>query len=539
MILVLLGTNPYDFRRLLEAIDSYAESSEERVEVQLGYSTTIPVHAVYFRFLPNSEIEQKIRDARIVITQGGYGSIYECLKLEKRVIAVPRLKEEGEAQDSGLGQSELVRHLETQGKILALYDVADLPAKLKEAESFEPNLTIHNEVSPAISRICAPETRSGRKSGYNVFRNIDGLIFKNRLLEMTFFVTDRCNFKCKHCFLLDKLNTKKTKFLSVEEVQAMGKHIHSMQRVHIGGGEPLMRNDIADLVVSVAEDWNTQTICLPTNGSVEKNAVKVAQQFGTKSKKYLRFHFSLNALGEEMNDFSVHPKAFQLWEGTVKKVQENVQKFRNISLTVITTFNDFNQAKIDDLMSYIKNKVRPDDISFALVRGHKTYHPELDVKKFEEVNHQLHYESESHSPFIRAYRELIRKKIARYYRDPKFYVPCQSGKLRVVMSPEGDVFPCENLGYPEGPDQDRWKMGNIREFDYNIQNLLTSSPARAIQATIKNTRCHCHHGVDMSVSYQSTLKFKVEVALLGTKYWFQRLGTDGGRRGRSPVIKHL
>jgi UDP-N-acetylglucosamine transferase subunit ALG13/organic radical activating enzyme len=322
MILVLLGTNPYDFRRLIEAVDVYAGLSEERVEVQLGHSTTIPKHAIHFRFLPSNEIEQKIRDARIVITQGGYGSIYECLKLKKRVIAVPRLKEEGEAQDSGLGQTELVRHLETQGRILALYTVADLTEKLKEAESFEPNLTIQNEVSPAISRICGSAARLDRKSGYNVFRNIDGLIFKNRLLEMTFYVTDKCNFQCKHCFLLDKLNVKKTKFLSVEEVQEMGKHIHSMQRVHIGGGEPLMRNDIAELVVSVAQDWNTETICLPTNGSLEKNAVRVARLFGEKSKKYLRFHFSLNALGKEMNDFSVHPKAFQLWEGTVKRVQE-------------------------------------------------------------------------------------------------------------------------------------------------------------------------------------------------------------------------
>ena len=112
MVLVLLGTNPYDFRRLIEAIDTYAESSEDRVEVQLGNSTTLPKHATYFRFMSHSEIERKIRDARIVVTHGGYGSIYECLKLKKKVIAVPRLKEEGEALDSGLGQTELVRYLE-------------------------------------------------------------------------------------------------------------------------------------------------------------------------------------------------------------------------------------------------------------------------------------------------------------------------------------------------------------------------------------------------------------------------------------------
>ncbi len=521
MILVLLGTNLYDFNRLIRAVDSYAQSTEERIEIQLGYSVTLPKHAHYFTFLPKEQLEEKIESARLIITHGGYGSIYDGLQQRKKIIAVPRQKKYKEALDAGLGQTELVHYLESKNRILALYDVTNLAEMIGKADSFEPDFDFVNELQKAVSDVLHKELNRKTKqknSRFNIFRNILPLIFKNRLTEMTFFVTDKCNFRCKHCFMLDQLNVKKTKFLTPEEVREMGKHIHSMQRVHIGGGEPLIRKDLPDLILTIANDWNTQTICLPTNGSFQKNALETAELFGQKSSKYLRFHFSLNVMGEEMDSFTGYKNAFQLWDKTVKKVKLITQKYRNISLTVLTTFNDFNQKKIDSLLDYVKNTIKPDDISFALVRPHKKYHPQLDLKKFASVNRKIHSGYGSHNPFIKAYRELIRKKIARYYKKPGYYLPCQSGKLRVVMSPEGDVFPCENLGYPEGANQNKWKMGNIRDFHYNVYELLKSDRAKTIQRAIKKTKCHCHHGVDMSVSYQATWKFRAEVFLLGIKY---------------------
>ena len=524
MILVLLGTNPYDFTRLIKAIDSFAQNTDERIEIQLGHSLTLPAYTHYFTFLPKEQLEEKIEAARLIITHGGYGSIYDCLQHRKKIIAVPRKREQKEALDSGLGQNELVQYLEQKNRVLALYDVANLSKKIKEADLFEPDFNYENRLTQAVSAILNKELDSHlnradqEKTRFNVFKNILPLIFKNRLTEMTFFVTDKCNFKCKHCFMLDQLNVKKTKFLTPEEVKEMGKHIHSLQRVHIGGGEPLIRNDLPDIILTIANQWNTQTICLPTNGSFQKNALATAELFGQKSNKYLRFHFSLNVMGKEMDSFSGHKNAFQLWDKTVKNVKRITQKYQNISLTVLTTFNDFNQQQIDTLLDYEKNTIKPDDISFALVRPHKNYHPHLDLKKFDSINRKIHSEYGSHNSFINAYRELIRKKIARYYKEPRYYLPCQSGKLRVVISPEGDVFPCENLGYPEGANPDKWKMGNIRDFHYDIHKLLKSDAAKNIQRIIKKNKCHCHHGVDMSVSYQSTWKFKAEVFLLGMKY---------------------
>lgn len=525
MVLVLLGTNPYCFGRLIKAIDCYSIENGKEFLIQIGYSEYIPKNCDYFTFRPHDEIINLIKGAEFIITQGGYGSIYDCLIEKKKIIAVPRERDNGECFDSGLGQNELVELFEKQNRILTLYDVTMLAEKIEEVNHFEPNFEFPNNLSVKVSEIIANERlhmSKNKLNRINVFRNALPLFFKHRIIEMTVFVTDKCNFRCKHCFMLDQLNKKTTKTLSLNEFHLMGKYINSMQRVHIGGGEPLLRNDISDIVLTISNEWNTQVICLPTNGSFQKNAEVISELFGQKSSKHLRFHFSLSVLGDKMTEFTGHKDAFHLWEKTVKSVKKITEKYNNISLTVLSTFNDFNQNEIDELTNYVTNKVKPDDFSFALVRSHDTYQPVLNLEKFESINHKIYSESNTQNPFIRAYRELIREKITMYYKNNSYCVKCLSGKLRIVLSPDGYVYPCENLGYPEGINQDEWEMGNIRDFDYNIHKLLNGEKAKNIRKRIIDNKCHCHHGVDMSINYLCTWRFKFEVFSLGLKYLYSK-----------------
>jgi len=77
-------------------------------------------------------------------------------------------------------------------------------------------------------------------------RYLPALLTKNSVTEVTFFITDICNMKCSHCFVLDALN-KKLPVLSPDEIRAMGKYVTPVQRVHVGGGEPFARKDIFDV----------------------------------------------------------------------------------------------------------------------------------------------------------------------------------------------------------------------------------------------------------------------------------------------------
>ena len=133
MILVLLGTNPYSFSRLARAMDEYAKASGKEVFIQLGNTADFaPTTAGYERFLGKKELLEIVREAEVIVTQGGFGSVADCLLAGKRVVAVPRKPELGEAPDD---QEELVRELERVGRVTGVYDIGELPSAILGAEA--------------------------------------------------------------------------------------------------------------------------------------------------------------------------------------------------------------------------------------------------------------------------------------------------------------------------------------------------------------------------------------------------------------------
>lgn len=139
MIFVTVGTWYKGYDRLLKAIDSLVESKEidEEVIAQIGYSSYKPQNTENIEFCSPKEFEDYVLKARLVITHAGIGSIATAILAEKPVIVVPRRAELGEVSNNH--QFITAKQLEEEGKVLAAYDVGDLPQKLRQAEIFVPN----------------------------------------------------------------------------------------------------------------------------------------------------------------------------------------------------------------------------------------------------------------------------------------------------------------------------------------------------------------------------------------------------------------
>lgn len=134
MILVLLGTNPYPFTRLVDAIVQLANKTNEQIIIQSGYtpidSSKLEVH----QFIDHSKLLKLMSEAKVVITQGGFGSLQDCMRLGVKTIAVPRSMELGEALDE---QTEIVDALATEGLVIPLYDVNQLESAIQTAMTTE------------------------------------------------------------------------------------------------------------------------------------------------------------------------------------------------------------------------------------------------------------------------------------------------------------------------------------------------------------------------------------------------------------------
>ena len=137
MILVSVGTHVRGFERLVQKMDDIARKIEEEVIIQIGNTAYEPKYAKYFKFKSYQEIEQLIKEARVIVCHGGAGTILLALKQGKTVISVPRLKEYNEVLVDH--QLDLVYTLANEKRIIAVYNL-DLLEKALNSDPKKLNI---------------------------------------------------------------------------------------------------------------------------------------------------------------------------------------------------------------------------------------------------------------------------------------------------------------------------------------------------------------------------------------------------------------
>ncbi|HVD49761.1 MAG TPA: glycosyltransferase [Gaiellaceae bacterium] len=134
MIFVTLGTQAYQFDRLLRGLDGIGE----RLVVQGGASGFRPRGATWFDYLEYPQLVEQMRSARVVVSHAGVGSVMTSLAEGKRPVVVPRLKRFGEAVDDH--QLPFARRLAEGGLLTLVEDVSGLAAAVAETPAAPPSL---------------------------------------------------------------------------------------------------------------------------------------------------------------------------------------------------------------------------------------------------------------------------------------------------------------------------------------------------------------------------------------------------------------
>lgn len=124
MILVSVGSSGFAFDRLLHAVGELATGEE--LVVQHGPSIVRPERARCVDYLPFEELAALVRDARVVVTHAGVGSILVAFTGGKTPVVVPRLKSFGETVDDH--QLECARRFGRDGLVTLVEDLDELGA---------------------------------------------------------------------------------------------------------------------------------------------------------------------------------------------------------------------------------------------------------------------------------------------------------------------------------------------------------------------------------------------------------------------------
>ncbi|UZZ86695.1 glycosyltransferase [Lactobacillus crispatus] len=127
MIFVTVGTHEQPFNRLIKKVDDLVADGaiQEKVVMQTGFSTYKPKHCEAHKMMSFDEMQQNLKDARIVITHGGPSSFIEALQFGKVPIVVPRQEKFHEHVNNH--QVDFVKLIvERMNNIIPVYNIDDL-----------------------------------------------------------------------------------------------------------------------------------------------------------------------------------------------------------------------------------------------------------------------------------------------------------------------------------------------------------------------------------------------------------------------------
>ncbi len=339
-----------------------------------------------------------------------------------------------------------------------------------------------------------------------------------------FLVTSRCNLRCKHCFLWQENkygwgNLDKGKNdLSLEEIKKISQSMEDFFFLNLGGGEPFLRKDLAQIVETFYKNNHVQNLLVPTNGTLTKN-VLLSTEAILKSCPELNVSIdvSIDGIGKLHDEIREGRDTFKRAMRTLKELLKLKKKYSRLQVGTITTHMFYNQEKLEEIYDYLKKNFRLDSITFALTRGipRQPRAKEINIEYYKKVSNKMEkdflksrikgFRKIALWPLIVATKILMHRMIIETF-EKGYQIPCLAGQLNVVIYSNGDVYPCEMLTEA--------RIGNLRKVNYNFQKLWKSKKLKRIVREIKEKKCFCTHECHLPINILYSPKFLAKLLYL-------------------------
>jgi MoaA/NifB/PqqE/SkfB family radical SAM enzyme len=338
-----------------------------------------------------------------------------------------------------------------------------------------------------------------RSLGSEIFRYV-GKVTTGRPFTppfITFFVTNKCDCRCEHCFFWEELNTNNDKELKLEQIQEMSRNMDDVIYLLIGGGEPFLRKDLADIIETFYKHNNLHSLVIPTNAQWTERIVETVDRVMTNCPD-LQFSttISLDAIGSLYDEIRGKKNAYERAMATHEALKPLRQKHEKFSVRMCQTIMQQNQDVALDTYEYQKNYLKPDILNVIYIRGNPLV-PEsknFDMDVYRSVKEQMAEDMKSgdwvnHKPtdrgrhFLNALDDVVHDLIYQTEIKQKAQLTCQAGRISAVIYADGTLVECEtkNTSY-----------GNLKDVGMDFRKLWFSDRAQEIRGRVVNG-CYCTH----------------------------------------------
>lgn len=146
--------------------------------------------------------------------------------------------------------------------------------------------------------------------------------FGRRIEYLRISVTDRCNLRCVYCMPQEAVFLPKEELLTAEEwlLFAAGAARAGIRKIRLTGGEPLLREDLPELVRGMAALPEIEQVVLTTNGVLLAEKARALKQAGITG-----VNLSLDSLDSDCyRKIAQKDGCAQAWEGLQACLEEGI-----------------------------------------------------------------------------------------------------------------------------------------------------------------------------------------------------------------------
>lgn len=333
---------------------------------------------------------------------------------------------------------------------------------------------------------------------YSPFYHISAIPLKRNPVHLTFFLTRRCNARCPFCFYLSTESREPASELTLSEIRKISDSMGRLLWLAFSGGEIFLRDDLVEITEVFYKKNKPSIILFPTNALLTDNIAEKIEAILKKCKNStIVVKLSLEGLEDLHDSIRGIKGSFQKTMRTYKVLGNLINKYGNFELGINTVFCSLNQDHMDELIEFVNSLDKIKTHTVSLIRGEVSDGnlKNVDIDKYHQTAKKL--EADLKNRMSRTYRfKGARLKAAQDILQRRLIhetvvkncqlIPCYAGRLNIVLTETGDVYPCEKF------DIDM-KLGSVKDTEYDIKKVLETERAKQIIKSISKNSCFCTH----------------------------------------------
>lgn len=323
----------------------------------------------------------------------------------------------------------------------------------------------------------------------NILKMAQSYLYPNQPSYMILFVTSRCNANCSFCFYGSEVNcsARKKDELTIDEYEALSKKCGNVPYLLVSGGEPVLRDDLFDIICFFIENANTQFVTVPSNGLSGSRSVDLFRKLTRKYPKcHFRAAFSIDFDNTEHDLSRGVEGCLEKVVQTASQVSELKSSASNLTVDVVSVYLNSTMQDHESMRKWVRERIAPDNHELHMLRPEwpEVTRPDIDTRAFlKQVSKyrmaSVQKENRTFSPFFRGLNNMYIKGLEKVMAG-KHLAACTAGRKFTVISETGKVRLCECR-------ED--VLGDLRENGFNLRKILRNS--RNFLKYINHDKCSC------------------------------------------------